>query len=65
VSAAAGVICLVRRGDEVSAGQPLFELHADDDAHLERGRATIADAVVLGDESVNARPLLLERVEKT
>ena len=65
VSAAAGVICLVRRGDEVSAGQPLFELHADDDAHLERGRATIADAVVLGDESVNARPLLLERVEET
>ena len=65
VSAAAGVICLVCRGDEVSAGQPLFELHADDDAHLERGRATIADAVVLGDESVNARPLLLERVEKT
>ena len=65
VSAAAGVICLVRRGDEVSAGQPLFELHADDDVHLERGRATIADAVVLGDESVNARPLLLERVEET
>jgi thymidine phosphorylase len=65
VSAAAGVICLVRCGDEVSAGQPLFELHADDDAHLERGRATIADALVLGDESVNARPLLLERVEKT
>ena len=64
VSAAAGVVCLVRRGDEVTVGQPLFELHADDDVHLERGRATIADALVIGDETVTATPLLLERVEK-
>jgi thymidine phosphorylase len=64
VSAAAGVVCLVRRGDEVTVGQPLFELHADDDVHLERGRATIADALVIGDETVTANPLLLERVEK-
>jgi len=64
VSAAAGVVCLVRRGDEVTVGQPLFELHADDDVHLERGRATIADALVIGDENVTASPLLLERVEK-
>jgi thymidine phosphorylase len=64
VSAAAGVVCLVRRGDEVTVGQPLFELHADDDVHLERGRATIADALVIGDETVTSNPLLLERVEK-
>jgi len=64
VSAAAGVVCLVRRGDEVTVGQPLFELHADDDVHLERGRATIADALVIGDETAMANPLLLERVEK-
>ena len=64
VSAAAGVVCLVRRGDEVTVGQPLFELHADDDVHLERGRATIADALVIGDGNVTASPLLLERVEK-
>ena len=64
VSAAAGVVCLVRRGDEVTVGQPLFELHADDDVHLERGRATIADALVIGNETVTANPLLLERVQK-
>jgi len=29
VSAAAGVMCLVRAGDAVARGQPLFELHAD------------------------------------
>jgi thymidine phosphorylase len=64
VSAAAGVVCLVREGDAISKGQPLFELHADDEAHLQRGRDAIADAVVVGERPVNAEPLLLERVNK-
>ncbi len=64
VSATAGVVCLVREGDEVTAGQPLFELHADDDDHLARGRDTIAGAVDLGEGRVGTRPLLLERVGK-
>jgi len=64
VSAAAGVICLVREGDKVDAGQPLFELHADDSEHLTRGRKTIEDAFVLGDSTVEAVPILLERIAK-
>jgi thymidine phosphorylase len=64
VSAAAGVLCLVREGDEVEAKQPLFELHADDVEHLVRGRDTIKDAFVLGDEPVTPSPLLIERIEK-
>jgi thymidine phosphorylase len=63
VSAAAGVLCLVREGDEVEAGQPLFELHADDNTHLAHGRASIADALVLGEEPVTRAPLLLERID--
>jgi thymidine phosphorylase len=63
VSAAAGVLCLVREGDEVEASQPLFELHADDAEHLARGRDTIGDAFVLGDDSVETMPILLERIE--
>ena len=62
VSAGAGVRCLVTIGDEVVAGQPIFELYADDDAHLELGRATIASAVSLADEPVAPSPLLLERI---
>ncbi|HEV7958284.1 MAG TPA: thymidine phosphorylase, partial [Acidimicrobiales bacterium] len=38
VSATAGILCLVREGDHVEKGQPLFELHADDDGHLDLGR---------------------------
>ncbi len=62
VSAAAGVVCLVREGDAIVVGQPLFELHADDDAHLQRGRDAITDAVVVSDQLVMVEPLLLERV---
>ncbi len=50
VSATAGVTCLVREGDHVEKGQPLFALHADDDAHLDLGREAIAGAVTIGDE---------------
>jgi thymidine phosphorylase len=62
VSVAAGVLTLVRVGDVVEVGQPLFELHADDDAHLERGRTALASATVIGDDPVAPAPLLLERV---
>jgi len=63
VSARAGVIVHVRRGESVEVGQPLLELHADDDAHLAAGRAEIAGAVVIGEEPVDAAPLLLARVD--
>ena len=62
VSAGAGVRCLSVVGDVVEAGQPLFELYADDAAHLELGRAAIASAFVIGDEPPAARPLVLERI---
>ncbi len=62
VSAGAGVICLVREGQPVTAGEPLFELRADDDDHLARGRAALAGAAELADEPGGPHPLLLERV---
>ena len=62
VSAAAGVVCLVREGEAITRGQPLFELHADDDAHLQAGDDAIANAVVVGERPVNVQPLLLERI---
>lgn len=49
VSASAGVLVLVHENDSVEAGQPLFELHAEDEPHLERGLEAIADAVTIGD----------------
>ena len=62
VSAGAGVKCLVREGDYVVAHQPLFELFADDVEHLERGMATIENAVSLGDHPAPAESILIERI---
>jgi thymidine phosphorylase len=62
VSAAAGVECLVREGDAITKGQPMFVLHADDATHLQQGRDTIANAVAVGERRVNAEALLLERI---
>jgi thymidine phosphorylase len=50
VSATAGVLCLVHEGDHVEKGHALFELHADDDAHLDLGREAMRRAVEIGDE---------------
>jgi thymidine phosphorylase len=55
-------VCLIREGDAITKGQPMFELHADDATHLQQGRDAIADAVVVGERKVNAEPLLLERI---
>jgi thymidine phosphorylase len=55
-------MCLVREGDFVVAHQPLFELYADDVEHLERGMATIENAVALGDQSTAAEAILIERI---
>jgi thymidine phosphorylase len=64
VSASAGVMCLVREGEMVEKGQPLFELHADDPAHLSVGRDSIANAVEISDEQhwvAPSKPLLIRK----
>jgi thymidine phosphorylase len=64
VSAGAGVLCLVREGDHIAAGEPLFELYADDDEHLVRGRDAIRDAVTISDDQSALAPILLEKITK-
>jgi len=64
VSAGAGVMCLVREGDHVAVGEPLFELYADDDQHLSSGREAIRGAVIIGDERPLPAPILLEKITK-
>ena len=54
VSPSAGVLCRVVAGDAIERGQPLFDLHADDEAHLVAGRDAIAGAVEIGDEPIGA-----------
>ena len=62
VSAGAGVICLVKPGEQVEKGQPILELHADDPSRLERARQALHGAISIADEAPVPTPLVLERV---
>jgi thymidine phosphorylase len=48
VSAAAGVICLAKPGDQVRRGQPLLELHADDEERFGSALAALDGAAEVG-----------------
>ncbi|MGH3199439.1 MAG: thymidine phosphorylase [Streptosporangiaceae bacterium] len=62
VSAAAGVICLAKPGDQVTAGQPLLELHADDEARFGRALDALDGAIQIGPRPPEPRPAVLERI---
>jgi len=63
VSAGAGVVMLAKPGDEVTAGQPLFELHADDAGRFPRAIEALDGAVDVGPAgSYTPAPLVLGRV---
>jgi thymidine phosphorylase len=49
VSAAAGVICLAKPGDQVRKGQPLLELHADEAERLGPAMQALDAAATVGD----------------
>jgi thymidine phosphorylase len=62
VSASAGVICLAKPGDQVTAGQPLLELHADDETRFGRALEALDGAIQIGPRPPEPRPAVLERI---
>ena len=56
---AVGVVCLCKRGYEVSAGEALAEIHARDEAAAEAAEAALLSAYEIGDEP-EPRPLVLD-----
>jgi thymidine phosphorylase len=61
VSAGAGVEILATVGEEVQAGQPILRLHADDEKRFDAARASLSEAVSIG-ESAPQRALVLDRI---
>ncbi len=49
VSAAAGIICLAKPGEEVRAGQPVLELRADEEDRFGPALAALVGAVTISD----------------
>ena len=62
VSAAAGIICLAKPGDQVATGEPVLELRSDDPARFERALEALADAIEIGAEPPEPAPLVIDRI---
>ncbi len=62
VSAGAGIICLAKPGDQVTAGQPLLELRADDPARFERARQALDGGIEIGPQPPEPGPAVIERI---
>jgi thymidine phosphorylase len=62
VSPGAGVVCLKKPGDEVSASEPLLELRADDPARFTAALKALEGAVDIAPEQGEPSALVLERI---
>jgi thymidine phosphorylase len=62
VSAAAGVVWRATVGDEVRAGEPLLELHADDADRIPAALEALAGAIEITSGPADRGPLVLDRV---
>jgi len=64
VSAAAGLICLAKPGDQVRQGQPLVELRADDPGRFAVAAEALEapDVITIGSEPPAQVPLVLDDV---
>jgi thymidine phosphorylase len=62
VTAGAGVICLAKPGEPVTAGQPLLELRTDDPSRFARALEALEGAIEIGAEPPVVGPPVLERI---
>ena len=62
VSPVAGVVCHVKPGDRVNAGEPILELRTDDAGRLAGGRDAIDDAIDIGEHPPAVVPVVAARI---
>jgi pyrimidine-nucleoside phosphorylase len=60
VDHAVGVVCFKKRGDSVSAGDALAEVHARDAVAADAAAAAVLAAFEFGDKAPEPRPLILD-----
>jgi pyrimidine-nucleoside phosphorylase len=59
---AVGIRCLKKRGDAVTAGEPLAEVHAGGDEAAERAVADVLAAYRIGSQAAAPTPIVLETI---
>ena len=62
VSPAAGILCRVKPGEPVAAGEPVLELFGDDPARVAGALDALRGTVVVGAEPMSAPQQILERL---
>jgi thymidine phosphorylase len=62
VDPAAGVLCLVKPGEQVEPGQPVLELRSNDDDRIVGACRALEEAFEIGPQPPAARPIILERI---
>ncbi|MCO8129249.1 thymidine phosphorylase [Acidimicrobiia bacterium EGI L10123] len=62
VSFGAGALVEAKVGERVSAGDPVLVLHADDPDRFAGALAALEGAIDIGDERVEPRPLIADRI---
>ena len=62
VQAAAGILCLAKPGDAVSAGDPLLELHTDTPDAVPFALAALEDGYSISDSAPAGSPIVLETI---
>jgi len=62
VSPVAGVVCLKKPGERVSAGEPVLELRTDEPGRFESARAALSTALNVGPEPPTPKPLVADRI---
>ena len=62
MSPTAGVVCRAAEGDAVRAGEPLLELHTDDESLLPGALAALEGGFEIVAEAGPKKPLVLDRV---
>jgi pyrimidine-nucleoside phosphorylase len=59
---AVGIRCLKKRGDAVTEGEPVAEVHARTEDAAEQARAEVLAAYELGEDAPPPRPIVLETI---
>ena len=62
VDPAAGILCLVKPGEQVAQGQPVLELHTSEERRIAGALQALDGAIEIGADPPQPRPLILERI---
>ena len=63
IDLAVGIMVMVKVGEKVESGQPLFVIHARDEATMEEAQSRLEDAVMIVSEKVEPLPLFYGLVD--